>query len=1377
MIGRLLALVLPPSVLAIVLVVLGGLRARGTISEPVWYWTWPTLVALLFLALFIGLVVVKAKRWALPALLGFVAQLVGILLLLFDVLSPRETLFYSLGAFLLTLLVLGSIWLVATLRTRWLERSMVRGMEAEGVDPQSLERIRKDMMDALALLRKAGRGRNAVYEMPWFLVMGRPQAGKTVAIKNSGLSLPVRKDWVKGVGGTFTADWFFTNEMIFLDTPGKWVVEGATEEGSRLWVQLLRLLRKYRGRRPLDGIVVVVPADDLLSKTRDELFEQAANIREVIDLIHDELKFRFPVYVLVSKADLVEGFVDFFKGLPANRKHQVFGWSHPDPNDRAAVGALRKGFRRVLRRMAAYRLEILARTASRTTARRLFFFTEEFKRLDEPLHEFADALFQSDPYHETPVFRGFYFTSGTQGEGSPLGQAMNELARTLGIRAAAPAAAEQEEPKRSYFLLELFRELMVGDEGLVGRTARHWWRRRRDTVFAAFLPAVVAATVLLFSAFAYLANRSTYRHAETRIPEIVRELESLAGDGNYAELPAVLDRLEEIRDFHRKMTGFNPFRRFFMRHPGDLDDQVLRILREATERTVLEPTLRDAEAYLGQEHAGCVARVDVFYAVVWLSRAPRYQGDKDLRGLEQLWSELDQEGRREAGDRLRELVRYMNQSGSTAALLPGLPLAKMAADVRNACGQGGAGTALDLYWTFQQKCAEPRSVPEIEECNEILRRVASFRTEDRARLDGQIDSVKRILQAVPKGSVGEDQVSQALGEFGRIGVGGSAAGACASGFDDRVLVLLDAWVGRQDGLVDSCAESVSRGRRDGAGVNKVILEQAAERRETELQSRMEELDATADCQGFTQGRGLRAEPIFRVDEKYRLVQCLRRIGIAPESLLGGARPPTPPPGVPRPAAARRERSVPAPPRSTYLAVPAVPGAYSAAAVEARVDEWRMKEEFFRSDAVASAAETDARIRDLKRGVERYAEEMEREWRRYAGGIRLRTAGSVASWLSDLATTKEFRQALDPLVDAWRAAGSNAYERQFDPMVRGLKSVVEFSDQKLPQYQSMLERIAGDLRRAEQNSSALAEYRNGLRAESPQNSLIQAEGWVRDEAGVGLAQGVLTPVLRAPLEAVRKHLSSPDLTLAQWAEMVEVSRRLAAAFPFGGMSETAAPDPEDVRVLFGRKSGHATVMARQIDELGLERSARAWVLAAAGYGPAFFDADSDELRPYPLSVKLEDWAVEPEKEGKNLRLQELRITDLGGKSFAWDASKSVPSDPSSFELDLFEAHRTGSSILRIVMGKEKMIGSKFKDTEPQEIGASGTWAPFRLFGRAAEKEVLDTRVGRVRLRYVFPLDPEKPEKASVIVHLQVEGPALGSILAANFGEAPRRASGE
>ena len=527
--ARLLGLFLPACVVAVILGAGYQGSRTGLIPQGIWIFLWPSIIALGFLVLGIGALLIGARRWLWPLGAGFVMQTIGIVLLLTDVFeSPWEPLLYTLVVVGIVLLVMLIVWLVATLRARWLEQKMVGSIGAAGgADAQKVAEIRKNMLEALRMLKRAGRGRNAIYELPWFLVIGRSQAGKTVAIKNSGLGLPVRKDWVKGVGGTLTCDWFFTNDLIFLDTPGKWVTEAVDQDGQTTWVELVRLLKKYRGRRPLDGLVVLVPADDLLTKSQQELEEQASNVRVVIDLLADETRFRFPVYLLVSKCDLVDGFVEFFKGLPPQRRNEILGWSHVDPNRGDPRRLIPEGFRRVLQRLQTYRLEMLARIASREQARRLFFFGEEFRNLEGPLAVFASVLFAADQYHEAPVFRGFYFTSGTQGEGTPLAQAMAQMARTLGIRVGQAKAAGEEGPKRGYFLLELFRHLMVGDQGLVSRTALQWWRWRRDTMFATFLPAGLCVLLFIFSFFSYLLNSSTYRNVENRAPQIVHDLKGV----------------------------------------------------------------------------------------------------------------------------------------------------------------------------------------------------------------------------------------------------------------------------------------------------------------------------------------------------------------------------------------------------------------------------------------------------------------------------------------------------------------------------------------------------------------------------------------------------------------------------------------------------------------------------------------------------------------------------------------------------------------------------------------------------------------------------------------------------------------------------------
>ena len=65
-------------------------------------------------------------------------------------------------------------------------------------------------------------GKAALYELPWYMVIGNPAAGKSSAVLHSGLKFPfmeqTNKLSVKGVGGTRNCDWFFSTEGILLDT-------------------------------------------------------------------------------------------------------------------------------------------------------------------------------------------------------------------------------------------------------------------------------------------------------------------------------------------------------------------------------------------------------------------------------------------------------------------------------------------------------------------------------------------------------------------------------------------------------------------------------------------------------------------------------------------------------------------------------------------------------------------------------------------------------------------------------------------------------------------------------------------------------------------------------------------------------------------------------------------------------------------------------------------------------------------------------------------------------------------------------------------------------------------------------------------------------
>ena len=107
--------------------------------------------------------------------------------------------------------------------------------------------------------RKLG-GRKFLRDMPWYVIIGPPATGKTTALRQSGLDFPFDlTDDLQGVGGTRNCDWFFTEDAVLIDTAGRYVQqESQPEVDATEWLGFLDLLKKHRGRRALNGVIVAL---------------------------------------------------------------------------------------------------------------------------------------------------------------------------------------------------------------------------------------------------------------------------------------------------------------------------------------------------------------------------------------------------------------------------------------------------------------------------------------------------------------------------------------------------------------------------------------------------------------------------------------------------------------------------------------------------------------------------------------------------------------------------------------------------------------------------------------------------------------------------------------------------------------------------------------------------------------------------------------------------------------------------------------------------------------------------------------------------------------------------------------------------------------
>jgi type VI secretion system protein ImpL len=461
----------------------------------------------------------------------------------------------------------------------------------EGV--AEVAQLNKRMQDAIAVLKKTKTGaKGGLYQLPWYMFIGAPGSGKTTALTQSGLKFPLAdalgKGAIGGVGGTRNCDWWFTDDAVLLDTAGRYTTQDSHAGADKAaWTGFLQLLKKYRRRRPINGVIVTVPVSDLLQDSDAGREAQARAIRERIKELHDQLGVRFPVYVLVTKCDLLGGFVEYFEALGREERAQVWGMTFPlqdGADGDAALAAFPAEFEQLEQRLQE---RVLARMQQERDPHKralVYSFPQQFAGVRDVLQRFLDDVFAANRYESQALLRGVYFSSGTQ-EGSPLDRVMSAMAASFGLerQALAPNAASG----RSYFITNLLQQVIFPEAELAG--VNHALEKRRRMIQWGAVAAIGIAFVLLGAGMvtSYVRNRAYVADMEAKSAAIAKQAAALPAQGSTVDLLPVLDALRTLPSGYDDRDKGAPFLMRFGLYQGDKLGEAARIAY----RKVLQDTL------------------------------------------------------------------------------------------------------------------------------------------------------------------------------------------------------------------------------------------------------------------------------------------------------------------------------------------------------------------------------------------------------------------------------------------------------------------------------------------------------------------------------------------------------------------------------------------------------------------------------------------------------------------------------------------------------------------------------------------------------------------------------------------------------------------
>jgi type VI secretion system protein ImpL len=334
-------------------------------------------------------------------------------------------------------------------------------------------------------------GRRALYRLPWYLVLGGQHAGKSSFIDRTGQRFSLtRIDKVQARGRQaealpYPVDWWISDDAVIIDPPGAFITQDALPEDAvtesmettraraRLWENLLGWLAQNRSQRPLNGLLLVVDLPALLHGTPEQRTTLALVLRARLHEVSSQLGSRLPLYVVLSKFDLLDGFEQFYGTLPATLRERMLGFTFrldAVESFDAWLEEYGEHYEQMLSQLYEQVLDHLDAPSNASARARLLSLHSQLVGLRPVLLGFLRETLASDRFTTPALVRGLYWSSVAQ-QGEMCNAFVREAAQPYKTRLPVHEGKPQGRAL-VYFIQQAFTQIIYKEAGLAGDNVR-----------------------------------------------------------------------------------------------------------------------------------------------------------------------------------------------------------------------------------------------------------------------------------------------------------------------------------------------------------------------------------------------------------------------------------------------------------------------------------------------------------------------------------------------------------------------------------------------------------------------------------------------------------------------------------------------------------------------------------------------------------------------------------------------------------------------------------------------------------------------------------------------------------------------------------------
>ncbi len=258
------------------------------------------------------------------------------------------------------------------------------------------------------------------YKMPWYLMVSAEGLKNTALLQGSGLPNPIPSPNFGLPELKPALEWWFFEQAIVLEVSADTLADKNPGLHAQ-WKDLLKALRHFRYKRPLDAIILTVSASTLLNRSASEprfdLVRIATFVTQQLAKTEKYFGMRLPITVLITECEELPGFSGFCHELPAKALNEMMGWSSPYGTEQPYESSWAQEIISSIKNdIFNATLRIFSRADAGKYADDLMVLPSSMASLKEGLQDFLSVLMGEGNYKQNFSLQGVFLTGKNEDE-------------------------------------------------------------------------------------------------------------------------------------------------------------------------------------------------------------------------------------------------------------------------------------------------------------------------------------------------------------------------------------------------------------------------------------------------------------------------------------------------------------------------------------------------------------------------------------------------------------------------------------------------------------------------------------------------------------------------------------------------------------------------------------------------------------------------------------------------------------------------------------------------------------------------------------------------------------------------------------------------